>query len=219
MSEHDTDGGGIESAGSARDRLLNFGSATLGECGALILDPAIRHMWRGAAFSGPAFTVRCAPGDNLAIHAAVARAPRGCVLAVSVTDQTVRGYWGEVLTIAAMTAGIAAFLIDGHVRDIAAIESHRFPVFARGTALRGASKRGPGEIGAAAVVGGVLVRTGDWLVGDADGVVCVPAARLGECQAAAARRAEAERGYLQRIRAGETTAQLLALDLGSIAGT
>ena len=129
------------------DQLLTLGSATLGESGAAPLNPRIRAVWHGAAVAAPAFTVACAPGDNLAIHAGVARAPRGHALVVALEDATERGYWGEVLTTAAEAAGITALVIDGTVRDVAALERHHFPVFARGIALRGASKGGPGSTG------------------------------------------------------------------------
>jgi 4-hydroxy-4-methyl-2-oxoglutarate aldolase len=199
-----------------RKDLIALGAATLGESGAMTLDPRIKPIWRGAAFAGPAFTASCAPGDNLAIHAAVAHAPRGSVLAVSVTDRSVRGYWGEVLTTAAEFAGIAALVIDGEVRDVAALESHGFPVFARGVALRGATKYGPGTIGGQAIIGDVLMRTGDWLVGDADGVVAISTGRLEACHAAAAARAEKESRFFAALRDGVTTVELLSLDLTSI---
>ena len=109
--------------------------------------PRIKPMWKGAEFAGPAITVACAAGDNLAIHAAVAHAKPGAVLAVSFAGDSVRGYWGEVLTTAAQAAGLAALVMDGEVRDVSAIERRRFPVFARGVALRGSTKAGPGSVG------------------------------------------------------------------------
>jgi 4-hydroxy-4-methyl-2-oxoglutarate aldolase len=138
------------------------------------------------------------------------------VLAVSVTDRSVRGYWGEVLTTAAESAGVIALVIDGEVRDTAALESHSFPVFARGIALRGATKYGPGIIGGEAIIGDVLVRTGDWLVGDTDGVVVIPSGRLAACQAAALARAEKESRFFAALRDGATTVELLSLDLTPI---
>jgi 4-hydroxy-4-methyl-2-oxoglutarate aldolase len=207
----------MESSGNYTDddrrSFLAWGAATLGESGATPLNPRIGPMWKGAAFAGPAFTAACAPGDNLAIHAAVAKAPPGSVLAVTVTDDTSRGYWGEVLTTAAQAAGVVALVLDGQVRDIATIEEHGFPVFARGVALRGATKNGPGSVGCPVVLGDVIVRAGDWLVGDADGVVAMQAESLAACRAAAARRAETEAGFFARLAAGATTVDLLALDL------
>jgi 4-hydroxy-4-methyl-2-oxoglutarate aldolase len=201
-----------------RKELIGLGAATLGESGATALSARIRPMWKGAAFAGPAMTAACAAGDNLALHAAVARAAPGVVLAVSFAGDSVRGNWGEVLTTGAEAAGIVALVIDGEVRDVAAIEQHAFPVFARGAALPGASKTGPGALQVPVVLGDVLVRPGDWLVGDADGVVVIAREELAEVRAAATRRAEKEAGFFTRLRAGATTVDLLALDLGSIAG-
>lgn len=199
-----------------RDELIQLGSATLGESGATALSPVIQPMWKGAHFAGPATTVACTPGDNLAIHAAVADATPGTVLAVSFAGDSVRGYWGEVLTTAAETAGLIALVIDGHVRDIAAIEQHGFPVFARGVALRGATKLGPGEVGGSIVLGGTVVRSGDWLVGDADGVVSIRPEDMAACRGAAAARAAKEARFFDQLRAGATTVGLLSLDVSSI---
>ncbi len=121
-----------------------------------------------------------------------------------------------MLTTAAETAGLVALVIDGQVRDIDAIEKHGFPVFARGVALRGATKSGPGEVGAPVVLGGVLVRPGDWLVGDADGVVAIRSEDMAACRAAGAGRAAKEEGFFGQLRAGATTVGLLALDVSSI---
>ncbi len=136
----------------------------------------IRAVWPGARLAAPAFPVHCTPGDNLAVHVAVARAPVGAALAVDVGDEDELGYWGEVLTTAAESRGIAGLVIDGGVRDTSALEAHGFPVFATTVALRGATKNRPGSVGVPAAVGGVSVAAGDWLVGDADGVTVVAAA-------------------------------------------
>jgi 4-hydroxy-4-methyl-2-oxoglutarate aldolase len=150
------------------------------------------------------------------MHAAVTRAPRGSVLAVSVGDDTVRGYWGEVLTTAAEMAGIIGLIIDGTVRDLAALEKHRFPVFARGVGLRGASKTGPGATGATIFLGDVRVASGDWVVADVDGVVAIPASRLDACLAAGHARTAKEQAFFEELRAGATTVGLLGLDISSI---
>jgi len=195
---------------------IDLGVATLGESGAIALSPRIRPMWKGAAFAGPAMTAACAAGDNLALHAAVATGQPGVVLAVSFAGDSVRGSWGEVLTTAAQAAGIVALVIDGEVRDVAAIERHGFPVFARGVALRGASKSGPGSVQTPIVLGEALVRPGDLLVGDDDGVVVIPVSQLAACRAAAAARAGKEADFFARLRSGATTVELLSLDVSSV---
>jgi 4-hydroxy-4-methyl-2-oxoglutarate aldolase len=197
-------------------RLLGFGSATLGESGGSPLPPRIRAVWPGARLAAPAYPVCCAPGDNLALHVAVTRAPRGSALVADVGEERERGFWGEVLTVAAQARGIAGLVIDGGVRDLDALASHAFPVFASAIVLRGASKRGPGAAGRPARVGGVGVESGDWIVGDADGVTIVRGAELERVMEAARARAARERQLFAELRAGHTTLELLELDANAV---
>ncbi|HEX4819556.1 MAG TPA: hypothetical protein VFV00_05070 [Acidimicrobiales bacterium] len=196
--------------------LGELGAATLGESGGSALAPRIKPVWAGAAVVGPAFAVRCAPGDNLAVHVAVAEAPSGSVLCVEVEGEPQLGWWGEVLTTGAQARGIAGLVIDACVRDVEALERLHFPVFSIGIALPGAQKVGPGRIGSSARVGDVDIATGDVVVGDRDGVVAIPAARLDDVHAAGDTRAAKEAGYFDALRAGATTVELLALDTSAI---
>jgi 4-hydroxy-4-methyl-2-oxoglutarate aldolase len=198
-------------------RLLGLGAATLGESGAWAMRARIRAAWPGATVAGPAFTASCAPGDNLAIHVATTVAPPGSVLVAETGDVTELGYWGEVLTTAAEARGIAGLVIDAGVRDTAALAAHRFGVFSTMTALRGATKTQPGVIGGAVTVGDVEVNAGDWVIGDVDGVVCIPAELLDQVLAAAEQRAATEQRLFAALRAGNTTVDLLQLDASRIA--
>jgi 4-hydroxy-4-methyl-2-oxoglutarate aldolase len=177
---------------------------------------AVAVRWHHASTPCGAFPVACSAADNLAIHVAVAEAPRGSVLVASVGLEPERGYWGEVLTTAAEARGIRGLVIDGGVRDLDALEGYRFPVFAVMIALRGATKENPGRIGAAALVGDVDVLRADWIVGDADGVTVIPRDHLDEVIAAGRARAEKEARMFGELRAGKSTLQLLGLDDGPI---
>ena len=190
----------------------DLGSATLGESGGRPMAPRIRPVWAGARVSGPAFPVVCSAADNLAVHVAVAEAPAGSVLVVSVGLEPHRGYWGEVLTTGAEARGIAGLVIDGGVRDVDALEAHGFPVFSSMIALRGATKEEPGRIGGETLVGDVEVARGDWIVGDTDGVAVVRANHLDDVLAAGRARAEKEARMFEELKAGRTTIQLLGLD-------
>lgn len=192
--------------------LLALGAATVGESGARRMHPRIRPAWPGAAVAGPAYPVRCTPGDNLAIHVGVTRAPAGSVLVADVGGQRELGYWGEVLTTAAEARGLVGLVIDGCVRDAAALAAHGFPVFSTGLALPGATKERAGATGVGVTVGEVEVAPGDWIVADVDGVAVVPRGAVDAVRAAASRRASAELGLFTRLRAGETTVDLLGLD-------
>lgn len=197
-------------------RLAVLGAATLGESGARPMGPRIRAVWPGAAVAAPAYTVRCTPADNLAVHLGVTLAPPGSVLVVDASHEPERGYWGEVLTTAAESRGIVGLVIDGCVRDGAALEAHGFPVFSAGIALRGAAKTSGGAVGAPVTIGGVEVDTGDWIVGDRDGVAVVPAAQLDEVVAAGEQRAAKEAEMFVRLKQGATTVELLGLDTSPV---
>jgi 4-hydroxy-4-methyl-2-oxoglutarate aldolase len=192
--------------------LQTLGSATLGESGGLATDRRLKPAWHGAALAAPAYPVGCTPGDNLAVHVAVTTAPRGSVLVVDVGLVPDRGYWGEVLTTAAEAAGLAGLVIDGGVRDVAALEAHGFPVFSSTIALTGASKDQRGTVGVPVRVGGVVVALGDWVVGDVDGVTVVPGAQLDEVLEAGRAREAKEAGFFAALREGRTTVELLGLD-------
>jgi 4-hydroxy-4-methyl-2-oxoglutarate aldolase len=181
--------------------------------------PVTRIIPYGAETSGRnALPVHCTTGDNLAVHVAVTRAHEGDALVVDVGDLRELGYWGEVLTTAAQARRISGLVIDGGVRDVQEIHAHRFPAFSATVALRGAGKRLPGTIGQRITCGGVAVEPGDWVVGDADGVVIVPGAQLADVINAARVRARKEAHMFDELRAGHTTLELLHLDPSPIEG-
>jgi 4-hydroxy-4-methyl-2-oxoglutarate aldolase len=198
------------------ERLVAYGSATLGESGARPAGPRLRQVWPSAPLAAQAFTVRCAVGDNLAVHLAVTLAPKGSVLVVDASAEPERGYWGEVLTTAAEARTLAGLVIDGCVRDVVALEAHGFPVYSAGVALRGAGKTVGGEVGGTISIAGAEVATGDWVVGDRDGVVVVPAREVDEVLQAAASRALKEEGMFKLLKSGSTTVELLALDTSPV---
>ena len=153
--------------------LLNTGASTVHEASGRrgAMDYRLRSL-SGMYVCGPAFTVRCHPVDNLGIHQAVMEAEQSQVLVVD-AGGVVAGYWGELLTAMAETRGIKGLVIDGGVRDIAAITQRSFPVFGRGISMLGTSKETPGALGVEVVCGGVSVKPGDWVLGDGDGVVVI----------------------------------------------
>jgi len=198
---------------STADALRGFGSATLGECGALRMHARIRPVWAGAVVAGPAITAKLGHADNLAIHVAVATNELdGVVLVADATDPPEYGYWGEVLTTGAEARGIAGLVIDGGCRDVAALEAHGFPVFSALVALTGAAKVRGGTVGQTITAGGASVSPGDWIVGDADGVVVIPSANLDAVIAASQERTVKEAWMFEELRAGKTTVELLDLD-------
>ena len=157
------------------ERLGKYESATLFEAHDAVyaLSPKIVPLFRPISVSGPAYTVTALPGDNLAVHLAVERAPSGSVLVVTTDGNLDTGFWGEILTTAAQARGIRGLVTDGAVRDTRGIRALGFPVFSVGVAISGPGKKWPGVLGQPVIIGGVLVRPGDIVVGDDDGVVVV----------------------------------------------
>lgn len=197
---------------------LALGAATLGESGARRMHPRVKPVWPGARVAGPAFPVRCSPGDNLAIHVAVTRAPAGAVLIADMGGERDFGYWGEVLTTAAEVRAIAGLVIDACVRDCDALAAHGFPVFSTGLALTGASKVQPGAVDRPVTVGDVAVEPGDWVVGDVDGVVVLPGAELDAVLTAGRVRAAKEAALFETLRAGGSTVEEFGLDTTLVEG-
>jgi regulator of RNase E activity RraA len=145
--------------------------------GTMVMDAGIRPLWSPAPrVAGPAFTVTCAPGDNLMLHAAIYRAAPGSVLVVAAGDADHAVAGGNVCAVA-QRRGIAAFVVDGMIRDLAEVRDAGFPVFARGVVPVAGTKAATAPLNEPAWCGGVLVRAGDVVVADDDGVLIIPAER------------------------------------------
>ncbi|CAI8696160.1 MULTISPECIES: RraA family protein [Burkholderia] len=195
------------------DQARALGTSTLYEASGLTtssVDPAIRTVWSGASVAGPAYPLECSPGDNLSIHIAMEQVPRGSVLVVS-TGGFVSGYWGEVLTVAAEAAGVAGLVIDGGVRDIAALVVRRFPVFTRGISMRGTIKASAPSVGQPLSFAGTPVAAGDLVVADDDGVLVIPMAHVERTLTQGQARADKEARMMDALRAGRSTLDLMGL--------
>lgn len=196
----------------AAARAQALGSSTLYEASGLpiAVDPAIRPVWRGAFIAAPAYPLECSPGDNLALHLALERAPKGSVLVAS-TGNFIAGYWGEVLTVAARAAGVVGLIIDGGVRDIQAIEKLGFPVFSRGVSVKGTVKATAPSVGKPISFNGVRATVGDLVVADDDGIVIIPQAEVERTLAEGQARFDKEARMMEALRAGRTTVELMGL--------
>ena len=158
-----------------------------------VMDGGIRPLWSPMPrIAGPAFTVRCPAGDNLMLHAAIHRADPGSVIVVQAGDVDYAVSGGNVCAVA-QRRGIAAFVVDGVIRDIAEVRDMGFPVFARGVIPIPGAKNIVTPLNEPVQCGGVTVSAGDVVVADEEGIVVVPAARcesvLREAQAKATREA------------------------------
>ena len=207
MSEH------ITYANTQIEQAKRLGTSTLFEASGIATsaaDAAIRPVWLGASVAGPAYPVECSPGDNLSIHIALEKAPRGSVLVVT-TGGYLAGYWGEVLTVAAQATGVAGLVIDGGVRDIAALATRKFPVFSRGVSMRGTIKASSPSVGRIISLGGTPVAPGDLVVADDDGVLIIPTAAVDATLGNGQARADKEAKMMQALEAGSSTIELLGL--------
>lgn len=140
---------------------------------------AIKPIYPGMTVLGTALTVQCQAGDNLMLHKAIDMVHEGEVIVCDVGGWE-GGSWGEMMAVAAKARGCAGLVIDGYVRDGAAIRSHGFGVFARGLSVKGTFKQDVGFVNHPISCGGVVVRPGDLVLGDDDGVVVVAAQEAAE---------------------------------------
>jgi 4-hydroxy-4-methyl-2-oxoglutarate aldolase len=187
-------------------------AATLHEAGGRIgvMPSAIKPVAPSFRVCGPAVTVHSPGGDNLWLHRAIYVARPGDVLVVHVAGAYDFGYWGEIMSCAAKTRGLAGLVIDGCVRDGAILVDFGLPVFARGLCIRGTGKDfgARGWINFPTLFDDLTVHAGDLVVGDTDGVVVIPRARAAEVVQAAQSREAKEAAVLERLRAGERTIEL-----------
>lgn len=163
---------------------------------------SIVPMHAGGAMAGPAFTVRTRPGDNLMVHKALALMEPGDVLVVDGGGDLSNALMGELMLSHALARGAAGVVVNGAIRDRAWIRANALPVFAAGVNHRGPYKDGPGEINVPVAFGSMLVEPGDLVIGDDDGVLCVPFGDVEAVYAAARAKNEAEAKILADTEAG-----------------
>lgn len=175
------------------------------------LDAAIRPIAPGYSMLGQALTVRAVAGGIAPLLHALSLAKPGDVLVVDAGGFADNAVLGGNMTNEAMRRGMAGLVIDGAIRDLAEIRDHGIPTFTRAVTPAGPNFAETGDVGGPVSCGGVLVNAGDLVLGDDDGVVVVPRARmatvLAACQATLAAEAEWER----RIAAGEAFTRILDL--------
>jgi regulator of RNase E activity RraA len=159
--------------------------------------------------AGPALTVEVRPGDNLMIHAAMSLAKPGDVLVIDGKADQTAALMGTIMMTACKQLGIAGVVIDGAVRDSLEIDEMDFPVFSVGTNPNGPTKSVPGRIGHPITCGGVVVRSGDLVVADADGVFVAERERVASLLPLAHKKVEDESARIAAIKKGDTAAKWL----------
>jgi RraA family protein len=160
------------------------------------------HAFGGAVMSGAALTVKTRPGDNLMIHKAIALAEPGDIIVVDGGGDLTNALIGELMLAQMVKRGLGGIVINGAIRDSAAIRAQNFPVFAAGVTHRGPYKDGPGEINVPVAIDGMVIAPGDLVLGDDDGLLCVSFDEAEAIYVAASAKHAAEGKQVANIEAG-----------------
>jgi len=162
----------------------------------------IRPMHASGSMAGVALTVKARPGDNLMLHKAIDMAGPGDVIVVDAGGDTTNALFGEMMLAYAIKRGVVGLVFNGAIRDADAIRETNHPVFAAGVTHRGPYKDGPGEINVPVSIDGMVVHPGDIVIGDGDGILCIPVAEAEEILNKAQAKHDAETRQMQAIAEG-----------------
>ncbi len=175
------------------------------------MDAGIKPIDKSFRVCGPAYTVRCYPGATFAMEQAITKAPRDYVIVCDGQGSDAGVMMGELMSIVARKRGVAGAIIDGAVRDVDDIVKLDFPVFTRYITPRSGTSDKLGQLEQIISCGGVVVRPGDIVLGDINGIVVVP----NELALKVARAAEKLQSWEDKIKElllqGKTLEQAVSL--------
>lgn len=173
--------------------------------------PTIKAIAPTMRVVGRARTVRIPDSDAAAVNQAILRAEPGEVLVVDLGDDDLHACVGAVTIAAIKSVGIAGVVVNGLVTDLDDLEREGVPVFARGSSSMTTKRRGSGlsTFDVPVHVGGVTVNSGDWVLGDRNGVLISTDDSLAAVIDRSLESDAAEPELLARMRAGAPLTELL----------
>jgi len=166
--------------------------------------PRLRPIHAKGSMAGPALTVRTRPGDNLMVHKALDLAQPGDIVVVDAGGDLTNAIIGELMQSYAIQRKLGGIVINGAIRDLDALRAGSLPVYAAGVTHRGPYKDGPGEINVAVSFDGMVVEPGDLVIGDNDGILCIPFDQVEAVLEAASAKQAAEATQMADILAGRS---------------
>ncbi|GLZ13479.1 4-carboxy-4-hydroxy-2-oxoadipate aldolase/oxaloacetate decarboxylase [Actinomadura sp. NBRC 104425] len=187
------------------DALAAHGVATVHEAIGRegFLGPHLRPTHLGSRIGGTAVTVLSWPGDNLMIHVAVEQCAPGDILVVTTTSPSTDGMFGELFATALQYRGVRGLVINAGVRDTAELHAMGFPVWSAAVSAQGTVKATPGSVNVPITIGGQVIRPGDAILADDDGVMVVAREAVDSALAAAEARAAKEEATRRAFREGQ----------------
>jgi RraA family protein len=189
---------------SAR-RFLELPVANVSDCMSRMFaaGPRLRPMHQpGVRMAGAAFTVKTRPGDNLMVHKALQIASPGDIIVVDGGGDLTNALIGDIMAGIARKRQLGGIVIHGAIRDAGELREGTLPVFAGGVTHRGPYKDGPGEINVPVALDGMVIEPGDLVIGDDDGVLCVPYDQVDAMHQATLQKQKAEAKMIAEIAAG-----------------